>query len=73
MATLLHDHFHGIKSLFCPMEHINFHQLIKNVLNILLSKPVSLYPFPLTGPDIVTVLTQCHNGSGASDIDVIND
>ena len=35
---VMYDHFHGIKSLFCPMEH----KFPANVLNILLSKPVPL-------------------------------
>ena len=39
-----YGHFHGIKSLFCPMEH-KFPAVTKNVLKILPSKPVPLYGY----------------------------
>ena len=40
---IMYDNFHGIKSLFCPMEH-------KNVLN---TKPVPLYCNLLANEKIV--------------------
>ena len=42
VILVMYDHFHGINRHFA-LWSINFQQLIKNVLNIVLSKPVPLY------------------------------
>ena len=41
VILVMNDHFHGIKSLFCPMEH-KFPAVNKKCPQILLSKPVPL-------------------------------
>ena len=42
VILVMYDHFHGIKSLFCPMEH-KFPAVNKKCPQNLLSKPVPLY------------------------------
>ena len=42
VILVMYDHFHGIKSLFCPMEH-KFPAVNKKYPQNLLSKPVPLY------------------------------
>ena len=42
VILVMYDHFHGIKLLFCPMEH-KFPAVNKKCPQILLSKPVPLY------------------------------
>ena len=43
VILVMYDHFHGIKLHYFVLWSINFQQLIINVLNIVLSKPVPLY------------------------------
>ena len=42
VILVMYDHFHGIKSLFCPMEH-KFPAVNKKCPQNLLSKPVPVY------------------------------
>ena len=42
VILVMYDHFHGIKSLFCHMEH-KFPAVNKKCPQNLLSKPVPLY------------------------------
>ena len=46
VILVMYDHFHGIKSLFCPMEH-KFPAVNKKCPQNLLSKPVPLYAYQI--------------------------
>ena len=55
VILVMYDHFHGIKSLFCPMEH-KFPAVNKKCPQNLLSKPVPLYTFKLTFTFVIGML-----------------
>ena len=61
VILVMYDHFHGIKSLFCPMEH-NFPAVNNKYPQILLSKLVTTVVGQVEKQDMEE--HGCENGNG---------